>query len=84
MMTMALSTSIPIATMKAPSEMRCSVVPHSSRMGNDTAMVSTSPKPMMAPLRKPIVKTSTRMTMATDSTRFHMKELMAWSTFSGW
>ena len=32
MMTTALSTSIPIATMNAPSEMRCSVVPHLARM----------------------------------------------------
>jgi len=83
-MTTALSTSIPIATMNAPNEIRCKVVPHSNRMGNETATVNTSPKPIITPLRKPIVKISTRMTIATDSTRFHMKEEIASSTLSGW
>ena len=84
MMTMALSTNIPIATMKAPNEMRCKVVPHINSMGNDTAMVNTRPKPMMAPLRNPIVNTSTRITINTDSSRFSMNEWMASSTLSGW
>ena len=84
MITTALSTSMPMATMKAPSEMRCSVVPHVSRIGNETATVSTSPKPMISPLRKPMVKISTRMTITTDSSRFHMNDEMACETLSGW
>ena len=84
MMTMALSTSIPIATINAPREMRCSVVPHTNNIGKERAMVSISPKPMMTPLRNPMVKTSTRITISTDSTRLTMKELTASSTLSGW
>ena len=64
--------------------MRCNVVPHMSRMGNEMHTVSTRPKPMMSPLRHPIVKMSTRMTITTDSTRFHMNDEMASSTLSGW
>ena len=70
--------------MKAPSEMRCSVVPQASSMGNDTATVRISPTPMIMPLRSPIVKMSTKMTIATDSTRLSMKDDMAASTLSGW
>ena len=82
--TTALSTSIPIAMMNAPNEIRCNVVPITSRIGNDTATVSTSPKPMMTPLRNPIVKTSTRITIRTDSSKFSMKDEMAALTLSGW
>ena len=84
MMTMALSTSMPIATIKAPRDMRCRVLPIMSRMGKVTAMVSTSPKPMMRPLRKPMVNISTMMTISTDSSRLSMKPLMASLTLSGW
>ena len=84
MMTMALSTSMPIATMNAPREMRCNVVPHTNNIGKERAMVSISPKPMMTPLRNPMVKTSTRITISTDSARLTMKELTASSTLSGW
>ena len=81
---MALSTSIPIATMKAPREMRCRVLPASSRMGNDTAMLSTRLVPMIMPPRKPYMNMRTMMTMSTDSRRLTMKPLMAEFTWSGW
>ena len=64
--------------------MRCKVVPHISRIGKDTATVSTSPKPIISPLRNPIVKISTRTTISTDSRRFHIKDEIASSTLSGW
>lgn len=33
--------------------MRCNVVPQTSRIGKDTATVSTSPNPIISPLRSP-------------------------------
>ena len=84
MMTMELSTSMPMAMMNAPREMRCSVLPATRRMGKVMAMVSTRPVPMISPLRKPMVNISTMMTMRTDSSRFIMKPLTASFTLSGW
>ena len=84
MMTIALSTNIPIATINAPREMRWRVVPKVNKIGNESAIVNINPKPIITPLRSPILNISTRITIATDSTRFHMKELMASSTLSGW
>ena len=81
---MALSTSIPIAIIKAPNEIRCNVVPHISRIGKEPAIVNTRPAPIINPLRRPIVKMRAMITIRTDSTKLTMKELIASSTLSGW
>ncbi len=83
-MTTELSTSIPMATMNAPRDMRCSVVPRCSSIGNDSATVRTRPRPMIIPLRHPIAKTRRTMTMSTDSSRLIMNDDMASLTLSGW
>ena len=70
--------------MKAPKEIRCRVVPKVKRIGNETEMVKIKPKPMINPLRKPIVKIKAMITIKTDSTKFTMKELIAVVTLSGW
>ena len=83
MITIALSTSIPIATINAPNDMRCNVVPMLNKIGNETAIVSIRPNPIMKPLRNPMVNINTNMTITTDSSRLTMNELMASSTLSG-
>ena len=82
--TILLSTSIPIAMMKAPKEIRCNVVPICISKGKDAAIVKTNPVPIITPPRHPIENTNSRITMSTDSTRFRRKELIASFTLSGW
>ena len=80
---MALSTSIPIAMIKAPNEIRCKVVPNINRTGKEAAIVSIKPEPIINPLRKPIVKTKAKTTIRTDSIRLTKKESIALFTLSG-
>ena len=83
-MTMALSTSIPMARMKAASETRCIVPSKSPRMRNEPTTIITRLMPMIMPLRKPIVSMRIATTMSTDSTRFTKKVVSASVTCSGW
>ena len=84
MTTMALSTNIPMATIKAPREIRCKVPPAASKMGKVAKMVSSNPVPMITPLRKPMKTISTTITITTDARRFHIKPSTALFTKSGW
>ena len=82
--TTALSTSIPIATMNAPNDMRCNVPPVISNTGKVINTVKISPAPIISPPLMPIVRISTSTTMTTDITRFQLKEPIAFDTLSGW
>ncbi len=64
--------------------MRWRVVPRVNKIGNEAAMVSTSPRPIITPALKPIAKTRTIITISTDSRRLTRKILIAESTLSGW
>ena len=80
--TMALSTSMPRAMMRAPSEMRSRATPMRSRNRKDPRMVMVSTAPMSKPLRAPMKKSNTTMTMATASSKLTTKPLMAILTAS--
>ncbi len=82
--TMALSTSIPMATMKAPREMRCRVPPVASSTGKVARTVRASAAPMMSPLLRPMAAISTSTTMPTEAARLPMNPPMASPTLSGW
>ena len=82
-MTMALSTSIPIAKINAPSDTRCKVPSNPFNTNNEPSTIVKRLKPMITPDLKPIVKISTMITMAMDSMRFTMKVEMASDTRSG-
>ena len=83
-MTMALSTSMPMARMNEASDTRCidpSAMP-SSR--NDPMTMVARLMPMIMPLRNPIVSIRMATTISTDSTRFTRKVISASVTRSGW
>ncbi len=63
--TMALSTSIPRAMIRAPREMRSSATPIGARKMNEPTIVSTRMKPIRSPERTPMKKSSTTMTINT-------------------
>ena len=65
-MTMELSTSIPIAMMSAPREMRWSVMSITYMKRSVPEMISTSIKPMITPLWTPMKITRRPTTIATD------------------
>jgi len=67
--TMALSTSIPIASTKAARETRCIVPPANCRKRNDPKTVTTKLMPIIRPLLNPIASISINTTMTTDSIR---------------
>ena len=69
MITMALSTSIPIANTKAARETRCIVPPANCRKRNDPKTVTTKLIPIISPLLKPIANIRISTTMTTDSIR---------------
>ena len=64
-MTMALSTSITRAMMRAPSEMRSRISPVCSMMIIVPHMVMNRIAPMMSPLRTPIARSKTTKTITT-------------------
>ena len=83
-MTMALSTSIPSAMMNAPSEMRSKMRPISFITATVAKTVRSRIAPMRTPLRIPMVKRRTAITITTDSTRFTTKPFTASSTVEAW
>ena len=82
--TIALSTSIPIATIKAARETRCKVPSSKYRITKAPKTIMTRPVPIITPLRNPIVSINTRITTSTDSTRLIIKVPIASLTRSGW
>ena len=84
MMTMALSTSMPIARTKAPSDTRCMVPFMVCRNRNEPNTVTTRLMPMMTPLLKPMAIIRMMTTMATDSIRLTMNVPSELPTRSGW
>ena len=82
--TMALSTNIPIARMNAPSETRCIVPPAAERNRNEPQTVISRLIPMIIPLLMPIANIRMRITMAIDSIRLMRNVPRASFTLSGW
>src|SRR5262245_23069410 len=81
----ALSVSMHRAMMSAPREMRSmSRSPFMYMTRNVAMMVSNSTSPMMTPVLRPMVKSSTTTTMVTALARLNMKSLVAALTASGW
>ena len=80
--TMALSTSMPRAMIRAPSEMRSRATPMGARKMKLPAMVNSNTKPISRPLRSPMNNSSTTMTMATACIRLTRKPRMAVLTAS--
>lgn len=72
--TMALSTSIPIAIMKAPSDTLCSVPPTLPSTVKVQSTVSNRLMPMIIPLRIPMKNIRMMSTMAMDSIKFMANE----------
>ena len=72
-MTMALSTSIPIASTKAASDTRCMVPSAVYRNRNEPNTVTMRLMPMMIPLLKPMASIRITTTMMTDSIRLMTK-----------
>ena len=82
--TMALSTSIPMARMNAASDTRCmepSIVPSSRK---EPMTMITRLVPMMTPLLNPMTSISIATTMMTDSIRLMKNVPRASITRSGW
>ena len=65
--TMALSTSIPIASTNAAKDTRCIVPPANSKNRNEPNTVTTRLIPMITPLLKPIANIKMSTTIITDS-----------------
>ena len=78
--TMALSTSIPIAIIMAPSEIRCSSIPRAAMMPIVPVTVSISTAPTMTPARQPMNRHSAMMTVVIDAMRLTRNWLIARST----
>ena len=68
--TMALSTSMPIAIIIAPSEIRCSSIPAVAITPIVPVTVSNSTAPTMTPARQPINRHSAAMTVVMEAVRF--------------
>ena len=83
-MTIALSTSIPIASTKAANDTRCMVPPVVPSTRKEPKTMTTRLAPMMSPLRKPIVNISTMTTISTDSIRLSTNWPNDSVTRSGW
>ena len=67
--TMALSTSMPIAIIMAPSEMRCSSMPAAAITPMVPVTVSNSTAPTITPARHPMNKHSAAMTVVMEAVR---------------
>ena len=82
--TMALSTSIPIARIKAASDTRCmepSIMPNNK---NEPITVTIRLVPMITLLLKPMTSINIATTITTDSIRLMKKVARASVTRSGW
>ena len=82
--TMALSTSIPSAIIRAPKEIRCRLIPHALITMSEPRTVMAKTAPISRPLLIPIKITKIMITMTTASTRFTMNALIEWVTASVW
>ena len=78
--TMALSTSIPMAMISAPSEMRSISIEKIAMKNTVPITVSSSVAPTTTAARQPIASASTTTTMATEVARFSRKAFDASST----
>ena len=74
--TMELSTIIPIAMIRAPSDMRWRGIPKIERKTRLPRMVKTKPVPMMTPIRQPMGIVITARTMTTACNRLIKKPSM--------
>ena len=83
-MTMALSTSMPIARMNEASETRCIEPSASPSSRKVPTTIVTRLMPMIRPLRKPIENIRIATTIRTDSSRLTKKVPRASVTRSGW
>ena len=68
--TIALSTSIPIAIIIAPSEIRCSSIPVAAITPMVPVTVSNNTAPTITPARQPINRHSAAMTVVMEAVRF--------------
>ena len=82
--TMALSTSIPIAMINAPSEIRSISIAPSAMKKSVPTTVSNRVEPTTTAARQPMKTASTATTMATDMARFSKKAFDASSTTACW
>ena len=82
--TMALSTSIPRAMIKAPSDTRCMAISSIYMAIKVPATVSNNTSPTITPLRQPINRISTSTTIATAAAKFSTKPSTASRTESDW
>ena len=78
--TMPLSTSIPIAIISAPSEMRCSSISISHMISIVPIIVRNRTTPTTVPARQPIKRLSASMTVHTEMPKFLRKLVIACST----
>ena len=74
---MALSTSMPMAMISAPSEIRSISMFNSPMNSRVPSTVSSRVLPTTTPMRQPMARHSTPITMATDMARLSRKSLMA-------
>jgi hypothetical protein len=82
--TMALSTSIPRARMRAPRETFCRSMCIRYMPMKVIRMFNISTKPMRRPLLRPMKSMRSPMTIPTDSTRFITKAFTDSVTMSLW
>ena len=82
--TMALSTSIPIARMKVASETRCMVPSKYASTRNEPNTMTIRLNPITMPLRMPMKNISITTTISTDSIRLSTKTPSDSVTRSGW
>ena len=78
--TMPLSTSMPIANMSAPSEIRCNSTPMIHMISMVPMTVRNRTTPTTVPARQPMKRFSAMMTVSTEIPRFFRKLVMASST----
>ena len=74
---MALSTSMPIAIINAPSEMRCRLIPSIAINAIVPSTVSSRTLPTTVPARQPIKRHSAPTTVTTDNVRLRKNVLIA-------
>ena len=72
-MTMALSTSIPMARMNAAKDTRCNVPSKPLRTRNEPKTMTANDMPSITPDLNPMKKISTTTTITTDSSRLIRK-----------
>ena len=74
---MALSTSIPIAIIKAASDVRFNPTPINCMISIVPPIEKINEEPISNPARVPITSKIIKITITTDSTKFNKKPLFA-------